>query len=72
MLGLNDEQILADMLTRWESVPARARVVRIYGIGSERATRLMDAFGASLGTCDGTADGPEAAESPERPAEENV
>lgn len=35
MLGLSDEQILADMPTRWESVPARARVVRIYGVGSE-------------------------------------
>ena len=37
VLGLSDEQILKDMPTRWESVPARSRVMRIYGVGSDRA-----------------------------------
>lgn len=70
MVGLSDEQILADMPMRWESVPARARVVRIYGVGSERASRLMDAFGAHLRTGADAVERAESAGSADLPADD--
>jgi hypothetical protein len=70
MVGLSDEQILADMPMRWESVPARARVVWIYGVGSERASRLMDAFSALLTTRADAVERTEPAGSADLPADD--